>query len=212
MNGARIKNLSIILAIASWLVAVMVGFALLLRYQFEPGQAAAAQARWPGSKQIQLAADRPTLIVVAHPKCPCSSASIDELARLMANCRGKVKAYVLFMLPAAERRPAGFSSDDWENTPLRRQAAAISDVTVLSDLDGQEGDRLGVATSGNALLYAPDGRLLFAGGLTGSRGHSGDNPGREALEGWILGRQGPRESPVYGCPMHSGEETCQTTP
>ncbi len=212
MNDGHLKKVSIALGIASWLLAVVVGFSLLLRYQFQPGQAAQAHAQWPGSSLIALSPKRPTLIVVAHPKCPCSSASIDELARLMANCQGKVEAYVLFMLPSEERGRTTLSKEEWQNTPLRRQAQAISGVTVLSDPNGQEGDRFGVATSGNALLYAPDGRLLFAGGLTGSRGHSGDNAGREALESWILNHQGPQESPVYGCAMHSGEETCQTKP
>lgn len=208
MNRAQIRKISVALGIVSWLLAIVVGFALLLRYQFSAGQAAEAHAQWPGSSKVPLAQGRPTLIVVAHPKCPCSSATLDELARLMANCDGKVEAYVLFMLPQGERA----SGEEWHDTALRRQAEGITGVTAIDDPDGVEGQRFGVFTSGNALLYDPNGRLLFAGGLTGSRGHSGDNFGREAIEGWILKNQGAKESPVYGCPMHSGEETCQTKP
>ena len=37
--------------------------------------------------------------------------------------------------------------------------------------------RFGAETSGQTLLYDRDGRLLFSGGTTGSRGHDGDNAG-----------------------------------
>ena len=49
--------------------------------------------------------------MLTHPHCPCSRASIGELARLMAQAQGRVTAYVLFIKPAG-------SPEDWENSDL----------------------------------------------------------------------------------------------
>jgi hypothetical protein len=96
------------------------------------------------------------------------------------------------------------STADWANTDLRTSAERIPGATVRIDLDGREAARFGVATSGDALLYSPDGRLLFRGGITASRGHAGDNAGEatilELLEGGSAARS---TTPVYGCGLDS---------
>lgn len=206
-TGSVLRRASVYLAALCWLIAVVVGFGVLLRYQFTEGEPAQAPSSWPAESAVPLDGRQPTLLVVAHPKCPCSSASIEELARLMANCRGKVTAHVLFLTPSQ-------GAEDWESTALRRKAEAISGVSVTGDLDGREARRFGVATSGSALLYRPDGRLAYSGGLTGSRGHSGDNLGRSTLESWILeGRASTDKTDVYGCGMSAQKETaCPTEP
>ena len=70
------------------------------------------------------------------------------------------------------------------------------------DGDGAEARRFGVATSGHVLLYDPRGDLIFSGGITAGRGERGDNRGRAALLGRIMGtgREG-LEHPVFGCPL-----------
>jgi len=49
----------------------------------------------------------------------------------------------------------------------------------------------GVHTSGQALLYAPDGTLRFAGGITSGSGHAGDNAGVDAIARYV--RDGLRD-------------------
>jgi hypothetical protein len=51
-------------------------------------------------------------------------------------------------------------------------------------------------------MYDRDGRLLFQGGITISRGHAGDNPGRSALVA-LLNHElvSEVETPVYGCSL-----------
>jgi hypothetical protein len=117
----------------------------------------------------------------------------------MATCDGKLTATVLILRPKGA--PAG-----WERTDLWRSAAAIPNVLVMADEAGTECRRYGAATSGQTCLYAPDGRLLFSGGITESRGHSGDNAGRSAIVSLVRApsddpKSQPVRTPVYGCPL-----------
>jgi hypothetical protein len=50
------------------------------------------------------------------------------------------------------------------------------------------------------MLYGIDGRLLFAGGITSSRGHQGDNAGLDRVLSLVRGGKAERsESSVFGC-------------
>jgi hypothetical protein len=77
---------------------------------------------------------------------------------------------------------------------------------VIDDPDGAETRRFGAATSGETLLYSPAGKLLFRGGITASRGHSGDNYGRDAIVA-LVNKPSRRFSntPVFGCSLLSKE-------
>lgn len=178
-----------------WAGAIAIGLRLLLTYETSPGPVGAIPQSWPANSRIQLADDRPTLVMSAHPQCPCTRASVAELARLMARVQGKVQAYVLFYSPRE-------SGADWQNTDLRRSAAQIPGVTILSDVDGAEAERLGAETSGHIFLFDPTGRLLFNGGITASRGHSGDNAGESAIVSLINDRTSKRSQTfVFGCSL-----------
>jgi len=140
--------------------------------------------------------------MLAHPHCPCTRASIGELARLMAQAQGRVTAYALFVKPAG-------SSDDWENTDLWRNAAGIPGVNVVVD-DGVEAQRFHAVTSGQTVLYDAEGHLLFSGGITGSRGHSGDNEGRSAIVSLLNTGEAERaETSVFGCPLFGTHSECR---
>jgi hypothetical protein len=113
----------------------------------------------------------------------------------MARVQGKVRAYVLFLKP-------GGTAANWEDSDLRRSAAAIPGVTTLIDVDGAEARRFGAQTSGHILLFDPAGRLLFSGGITESRGHAGGNVGESSIESLINDEKtGPRSTVVFGCPL-----------
>ena len=175
-----------------WAGFVAGGVRVLLNYESAPGPVAAVPNSWPGSR-VPLAQDRMTLVMLAHPRCPCTRASVGELARIMADVQGQAVAYVLFAKPAN-------AGADWDDTDLRRSAAAIPGVTTLTDDDGAEALRFGAETSGHTLLFAPDGRLLFNGGITETRGHAGDNDGESAIVA-LVHRQPVERSQtfVFGC-------------
>src|SRR5436853_844272 len=178
-----------------WAGAAVFGGHALLKYENSPGKVGQVFASWPADSTVQLANGRPTLVMAAHPQCPCTRASLAELAHLMAHVQGKVQAYVLFYSPRK-------SGADWQNTDLRRTAAQIPGVTVLSDVDGAEAQRLGAETSGHTFLFDPSGHLLFNGGITASRGHSGDNVGESAIVSLINNQTSTRaQTFVFGCSL-----------
>jgi hypothetical protein len=128
----------------------------------------------------------------------------------MTECQGKLVTTILLLRPTD-------APEGWERTSLWHAAASIPGVTVVADNDGAESRRFGAATSGQALLYAADGRLLFAGGITESRGHGGDNAGRSAIVSLVrsgsalLGAGQPElQTPVYGCPLFDPADTSPT--
>jgi hypothetical protein len=197
------KNRLILLVTgALWLLMIGTGTGFLWNYESTPGTSAAAPDRWPADSRIRRATDRATLVMLAHPHCPCTRASIGELSRLMTQAQGRVTAYVLFI------KPANFSTD-WEKTDLWASAAAIPGVYVLVDNEGVEAGRFRSATSGQTLLYDADGKLIFSGGITSARGHAGDNEGRAAIVSLLTTDEAVRnETPVFGCPLFAKGSEC----
>ncbi len=182
--------------LAAWVLVVVAGFALLGFHASRPGDPGEPARRWPLKSPIRLDASQPTLLIFLHPRCPCTVASLAELERLIVPFWDRVPCRAIVYRPTASAR-------DWGKTAVADQLAAIPGVKVFQDAGGLEARRFGVATSGHALLYAPDGRLLFTGGITPARGHQGDSVGRATLAALIAGidPRGQQCSPVFGCPI-----------
>jgi len=180
---------------ALWLAAIGAGARVLWSYQSTPGEHAAERRLWPAASRLPRDPARPTLVLVAHPHCACTRASLAELAGLMRRLRGRVAARVVFVRPAG--LPAG-----WERTDTWRTAQGIPEVTVWADPGGVEAARFGARTSGQVLLYGQDGRLLFSGGITPIRGHVGDSAGQERIVSLVTtGRADAATSKVFGCAL-----------
>ncbi|MBI3550686.1 MAG: hypothetical protein HY078_16740 [Elusimicrobia bacterium] len=181
-------------ALALWIGICLAGFKVVLDYEGTPGVAASAPERWPAETRFASGGGRSSLVLFAHPHCPCTKASLESLAWIAARAPRTLDAYVAFY------RPSGAA--DWDATPLIASARAIPGVRVLVDENGAEARRFGAETSGQALLYDAKGRLLFKGGITGARGHTGDNVGRNAVLALADGSlvQAP-ESSVFGCSL-----------
>jgi len=179
-----------------WALAVGAGLAVLLNYENRPGLPATPPARWPASSHLERATGRATLVMLLHPACPCSRASIEELDRLMARVNGLVTVHALFIKPRE-------LADSWARTDLWQSAAAIPGVHVHQDDDGVEAGLFRAATSGQVLLYDAAGALLFSGGITPSRGHPGDNDGRQAVVALLTANAAPAQAraPVFGCSL-----------
>ena len=189
-----------------WALMIGVGLCLLWNYENGPGTASAPPSDWPADGCIRRDPDRATLVMLAHPHCPCTRASIGELARLMAQAQNRVTAYVLFL------KPSDFA-DDWEKTDLWQSAASIPGVNVIADDDGVEARRFRALTSGQTVLYDAQGHLLFSGGITGSRGHSGDNAGRSAIVSLLhAGETEVAATPAFGCPLFGTNSLCEGAP
>jgi hypothetical protein len=179
----------------AWIAMAGYGFHRMMEYEFTSEDTAPPLFVWPSESALKPCFDRPTLVMFLHPHCPCSAASLDELAALIAQRREAVHPILAFL------RPTGFDAD-WEQTELWRTAQSIPDATVFSDIAGVEHARFQANVSGETFLYSSNGQLLFHGGLTPSRGHRGENTGSAAIESLMAGtRISAQESPTFGCAL-----------
>jgi hypothetical protein len=184
----------------TWLFAIGLGQSWLLIDQDRVCVPATAPDDWPGETTLQRVSGRFTLVLFAHPHCPCTRAGIEALHWILDRSAMNVNVFVIFVCP--EGAPTG-----WDQTSLRRRVTAISALRAVTDASGTEARRFGVETSGQGLLYDPEGHLVFSGGLTQSRGHEGDSDGRRAVLDWLTaGSSGCRYAPVFGCPL-MGEDS-----
>ena len=194
MNAKTI--LTVVLGL-TWAGAAIVGVRAMLQYESTPGKVGSVSKSWPADSAIHPADDRPTLIMFAHPQCPCTRASVAELAQVVARTQSKARVIVLFYTPRN-------SDAEWANTNLHRAVAQIPGVNIFSDVDGVEARRFGAETSGHTFVFDCDGHLLFNGGITASRGHSGDNAGESAIVSLINNHSAGRaQTFVFGCAINS---------
>jgi hypothetical protein len=196
LKGLKRPWLATVTATVSWGIIVGIGFLALQLHGASPGQGGKAVELWPDQSRVPLSSARPTLVMAAHPRCPCTRATVAELTRVLTRCAGKVEVYILTLFP----KSAGHG---WGPADGVRGLGAMPGVHLIDDPGGEEAARFGALTSGLVALYAQDGRLLFRGGITAARGHEGDNRGARGLLGVIEGNPSsfPREMPVFGCPL-----------
>jgi hypothetical protein len=196
LTVGRLKGrTAVIAAFILWIPAVGLGVGVLLQYSNTPGRLAAPPPQWPQSAGVRPVPGQSTLLVFAHPQCPCSRATIGELALIVAHSRVQVNAYVLFYAPRS-------MSEAWARSDLWNDAAAIPGVHAIEDHDGLEVRRFGASTSGQTLLYDTSGHLVFNGGITAARGHLGANDGMDAVESILEHRSAKQHTaPVFGCSL-----------
>src|SRR4029453_8771873 len=85
----RTTRVSLPLLLVLWAAGVSAGFGVLLRYKATPGEAGTPPARWPSESRLPRASGQDaTLVLFAHPHCPCTHASMTELQRLAADAPG----------------------------------------------------------------------------------------------------------------------------
>jgi hypothetical protein len=177
---------------AIWAVAVGLGLVELQDYGATPTEGAAPPRVWPASSTLVRRPDRLTVVMLAHPQCPCTRASIGELQIAAAQAPDRMDIHVVFL-----QSPAfDVESDLW------RSALDIPNANVLADPDGVEIRKFGVMASGHTLAYGADGRLEFSGGVVSARGHAGSNNGRQAIVDLARhGRSSVAATPVFGCAL-----------
>lgn len=176
-------------------ILIIQGLFLLIQYETTPGDIGATPAAWPEDSFLAPSEELPTLVLFAHPRCPCTRATVGELDLLMTHSQGKVATHVMFFTP--DNAP-----DDWSLTDLWQAAERIPGVVVHRDIDGIESQRFGAETSGFSVLYDLDNQLVFRGGITASRGHAGNNAGRAAIHSLLQGKSTDIvQCFVFGCSL-----------
>jgi hypothetical protein len=201
----RLSATSAVLLFLIWLTMIGTGYLLLAAYHARPGPPGSPARRWPEESPIGLDPTRPTLLIFLHPRCPCSGASVAELASISACFGDRFAAHAILY------RPDG-PAEGWD----KAEGSATDEVSIPGlrrwiDHGGRLARQFGVETSGHILLFEPAGTLLFSGGITASRGHRGENLGLDALVARIEREEtGPRLSPIFGCPMLEPGSTSRT--
>jgi len=191
-------------AFALWIAALVAGFSGLHAYENRPGEPGDTAETWPSHSTLERSADRPTIVVFAHPHCPCTSATMEELDRLISRAGADTSlVHVLFYCPDD-------AAPSFAETSLREHAERIPGVHTQLDRGGRVAAEFGARTSGQTLIYDPTGALRFHGGITSSRGHIGANRATRAAEDILGNSRAPTRaplplavfrSPVFGCPL-----------
>lgn len=185
-----------------WCAGIAAGSVVLWKYENTPSASFEVPKEWPSASRIPIRSGKPTLVMFAHPHCPCTSASLGELARLLARHDGIARVHVLFYKPRG-------ASPDWMHTSLWREAAGIPGVELDSDENGNEAKRFGAGSSGFVVLYDTAGRLCYSGGITAERGHSGDSNGGSAIAAILESRVAATSAmPAFGCSIFQTSSKC----
>lgn len=183
-----------------WIGVIGGGWYAMQAYQLAPGPSQAAVRLWPAGVPFALDPQRPTLVLAAHPDCPCTRASLEELGRVAARLDTRVATHVLFYSDPA-------FDTAWRAGAGWRLASAVRGAALHADPDGRAARALGLQTSGHILLFAPDGRRLFSGGITPARGERGASAGASALiDLATTGRAARDTAPVFGCLLWGDDE------
>jgi hypothetical protein len=187
-------------ASAVWLGVLICGFGSLISYQMRAGAPALAPGEWPDAVGLKFDPQRYNLVMFAHPKCPCTDASLDELKIVLAKGGGQISPAICFF------DPEGVAAD-WEQTRLVRAAKEVPGLNVIIDRNGSIAAKFGAMTSGQVLMFDGRGRRIFAGGITGSRGHAGDNRGQALVLALAEGETTEAaQTPVFGCALHDATD------
>lgn len=190
--------------IVLWVMGVTLGIGALVRFDLRAGPATTPPATWPGESRLPRNRDGATLILFAHPRCPCTRASLAELHRILAKSDAHTAAIVVFIQPDG-------TSDEWvRKGALWESAATSAGVVCVADPGLREAAIFRARTSGQVVLYDGAGRRQYAGGITAARGHEGANAGEQAVTACLAGHPAPATTaPVFGCPLHEREEACR---
>ncbi len=183
----------------SWAVLVGAGLGVMGAYGQVSGAVGAIPSQWPEASRLAHAG-RSTLLIFLHPECGCSRASVGELDRVLAHASSDVDTHAIFIKPKKW-------SDEKVRGELWEQAGAIPGVRLHVDADSHEAKLFGAKTSGHTILFDPQGRRVFSGGITPSRGHMGDNVGQLALVDLLNGlkKEESIATRVFGCGLFGGE-------
>jgi hypothetical protein len=166
-----------------WLALVCVCLHDVFAYETAAGPRGTSPATWPAGSLLARDASGFTVVMFVHPECACSRASLAELAAFAA-----VTPPPRVIVAFASATPAG---DNWD------RAHAFARVL---DPGGAEARRFGAETSGHVVVYDAAGELRYSGGITGSRGHAGDNIGRRTALAVLAGdRARDVTHTVFGC-------------
>jgi hypothetical protein len=178
-----------------WIGLLLIGHTVLFEYELTAGPLTNTKRIFPNKTSIPLTHSRQNLILFLHPACPCSVATVEEFRELMREGEKDSMGTVVFFMPREKE-------SEWSLMPIISSVKRIPNVSVLFDTNGGQAEIFGAATSGHVFVYDGRGILQFSGGITGARGHTGDNQYLEVAKKTIISKN-PKfaTTPVFGCSL-----------
>jgi hypothetical protein len=181
---------------AGWIALAVIGWNALLRHTYQPAPVEEGAIQWPAGETEPTSA-APTIVVFAHPLCPCTRATLNKLGESIARLPDDRRIEVIFAT-------AGLNPADVCDSSTVRAARRLSRVEVCFDETGEDVRRFGATVSGEVFVFDGEGRRIFHGGITSGRGHEGDSVGQREFERRVCGLTADAFSaPVYGCLLPS---------
>lgn len=170
-----------------WLGAVAWGIHATMSYESTPGKTAT-------TPRVQLASHESkwSIVMVAHPMCPCTAASLKALKAVVAEHRDAVECKVVFV----GGRPESVS----QNMQLADQIGTAS-IEWVSEEEAAES--YGAFTSGQTFVYGPEGDIAFSGGITPGRGVDQPQFAVKLFRSLFAGKAAGSSVPVYGCGLQT---------
>lgn len=205
-------------------LATIFGWYQLARFSVTAGEQAAAPAQFPANlsassnspaSQVvsRLAPHIPLLLVFVHPRCSCTPATLEQLDTVLSSVPVPVQVdLVVYNSRALDDTPNLDRLREQTDAAIHNQSAPLGGFVnplhypaqLVPDTNGLLARRFGAATSGEVVLYSPDGRLLYQGGITPMRAHIGRTPASDALRTALTtGKPQSKTFSVFGCPIFS---------
>jgi hypothetical protein len=206
-----LKKVAMVGALMGWLGLLVVGTTISATYENKPGDRGFPPTSSLSPTDVVTSHHSKRdfhLLMFVHPKCPCTRASMYELRKLLQK-HPDLSATIYFYRPGSEK--AG-----WEKSEIWKIAESVKTATAKIDLDGNKARSYRIVTSGQVLLYDANQHLVFSGGITGARGHIGDNIGEDMIDDVLanqspVGRK-PLSAPVFGCRiLKDGTKLCDVS-
>jgi hypothetical protein len=199
----RISPSSVVAGICFiWLSLLCCAFATISAYQSKAGFSGFPTAT-VDDFHLRLRTNSSALIVAVHPKCPCTRATVAELAKVLGRSKAQPDLVALIYTPTRAK-------EEWLHSGIVEALSKLG-FRIIEDRDGFIAGQLGAETSGHVLFYGENGALVFGGGITASRGHEGDNAAEDRLIELLNGNERTVATPgvVYGCALrdHAKEAT-----
>ena len=188
---ARVSKIAAIFGCLLWLMAAGFYYRKLMLFETQPGRSAHAPSVWPKGNGLRLDSGKPTLVQFLHPKCSCSRASLEQVAKLQAEFPKHFSTVLVVWQPAT-------GDKSWGALPMPVENRLAIDQIVW-DRAGRIATQFDAHTSGQTYIYNPDGRLRFAGGVTSVRASAIPGPALAMLEAVFSAKSGPTYLPVFGC-------------
>jgi hypothetical protein len=186
----------ILLLLGSFWLSAIAAFAYLATYDLTPGNKGVEPSVWPAASGIVPARNKCNAVVFLHPRCFCSLATANELAKIMSREENRLKVHVIVRPTRRAEEASASSSTSSATTPAHDAQLSIQDSNsrLIKTID---------SLPGHVLLFGANGNLIFAGGITASRGHEGDNLGADAmLKAMCESRRSTvSTTPVFGCSL-----------